>query len=164
MKKEILLKDSIIDKLETNFIDANNKTHEQVRYSFTESCKGRSCQGLLMFHKRKTKRKVMVLDYWLNDNIERTLKNGKKVYGCSKRYVLGDYHRTDFNVKAIEKKISDLRSEYGSKNSLTWDVDIHEGEQLKKRQKYNEQVSELQRSTFNDCIKSFFEANCPQIN
>ncbi len=77
MKKEILLKDSIIDKLETNFIDENNKTHEQVRYSFTESCKGRSCQGLLMFHKRKTKRKVMVLDYWLNDNIERKLKNGK---------------------------------------------------------------------------------------
>jgi hypothetical protein len=164
MKKEILLKDSIIDKLETNFIDANNKTHEQVRYSFTESCKGRSCQGLLMFHKRKTKRKVMVLDYWLNDNIERTLKNGKIVKGCSKRYVLGDYHRQDFNVKAIEKKIADLRTEYGSKNSLTWDVDIHEGELLKKRQKYNEQVSELQRSTFNDCIKSFVEANCPQIN
>ena len=164
MKKEILLKDSIIDKLETNFIDENNKTHEQVRYSFTESCKGRSCQGLLMFHKRKTKRKVMVLDYWLNDNIERKLKNGKIVKGCSKRYVLGDYHRQDFNVKAIEKKIADLRTQYGSKNSLTWDVDIHEGEQLKKRQKYNEQVSELQRSTFNDCIKSFFEANCPQIH
>ena len=88
----------------------------------------------------------MVLDYWLNDNIERTLKNGKIVKGCSKRYVLGDYHRADFNVKAIEKKISDLRSEYGSKNSLTWDVDIHEGELLKKRQKYNEQVSELKVS------------------
>tara|TARA_Y100000114_G_scaffold127588_1_gene124292 strand:- start:2869 stop:4353 length:1485 start_codon:yes stop_codon:yes gene_type:complete len=117
-----------------------------------------------MFHKRKTKRKVMVLDYWLNDNIERKLKNGKIVKGCSKRYVLGDYHRQDFNVKAIEKKIADLRTQYGSKNSLTWDVDIHEGEQLKKRQKYNEQVSELQRSTFNDCIKSFFEANCPQIH
>lgn len=57
----------------------------------------------------------------MNDNIERTLKNGKIVKGISKRYVLGDYHRTDFNVKAIEKKISDLRSEYGSKNSLTWD-------------------------------------------
>ena len=106
----------------------------------------------------------MVLDYWLNDNIERKLKNGKIVKGCSKRYVLGDYHRQDFNVKAIEKKIADLRTQYGSKNSLTWDVDIHEGEQLKKRQKYNEQVSELQRSTFNDCIKSFFEANCPQIH
>lgn len=39
MKIEIQLKDSIIDKLETNFIDENNKTHEQIRYSFTESCK-----------------------------------------------------------------------------------------------------------------------------
>ena len=164
MKIEIQLKDSIIDKLETNFIDENNKTHEQIRYSFTESCKGRSCQGLLMFHKRKTGRKVMVLDYWLNDNIERILKNGKKVYGCSKRYVLGDYHRTDFNVKAIEKKISDLRAEYGTKNSLTWDVDIYEGEKLKRRTKYNEQVSELQRSTFNECIISFIENNCPQID
>ena len=163
MKKEILLKDSIIDKLETNFIDENNKTHEQVRYSFNESCKGRSCQGLLMFHKRKSKRKVMVLDYWLNDNIERKLKNGKVVKGCSKRYVLGDYHRTYFNVKAIEKKISDLRAAYGSKNNLTWDVDIHKGEELKKRQRYDEQITQIQRATFNDAIKSYIENNCPQI-
>ena len=80
----IELKDSIIDKLQTNFIDENNKTHEQVKYYFTD-CKGRSCQGLGMFVKRKTKRKVMIMDYWVNDGVERTLSNGKKVYGESKR-------------------------------------------------------------------------------
>jgi integrase len=159
----IELKDSIIDKLQTNFIDENNKTHEQVKYYFTD-CKGRSCQGLGMFVKRKTKRKVMIMDYWVNDGVERTLSNGKKVYGESKRYVLGDYDRTTFNVKAIEKKIADLRTEYGSKNDLTWCVDIVAGEKLKKRKLYDTQLSEIQRATFNDAIKDFFQSNCPQID
>ena len=66
--QKLQLKDSVIDKLQTNFIDANNKTHEQIKYYF-EDCKGRSCQGLGLFHKRKTKRKVMILDYWLNDGV-----------------------------------------------------------------------------------------------
>jgi len=159
----IELKDSIIDKLQTNFIDENNKTHEQVKYYFTD-CKGRSCQGLGMFVKRKTKRKVMIMDYWVNDGVERTLSNGKKVYGESKRYVLGDYDRVKFNVKAIEKKIADLRTEYGSKNDLTWCVDIVAGEKLKKRKLYDTQLSEIQRATFNDAIKDFFQSNCPQID
>ena len=106
----------------------------------------------------------MILDYWLNDGVERTLSNGKKVFGESKRYVLGDYHKEKFNVKAIEKKISDLRSDYGSKNDLTWNVDIVAGEKLKKRKLYDTQLGEIQRATFNDAIKSFFEANCPQID
>jgi len=163
MKKNISLKDSVIEKLETNFIDDQGKANEQIKYYFGD-CKGRSCQGLGLYHKRKTKRKVMILDYWLNDGVERTLANGKKVYGKSKRYVLGDYNREKFNVKAIEKKISDLRKEYGSENDLTWAVDIVEGEKLKKRKKYDTQLGEIQRATFNDAIKSFFEANCPQID
>ena len=105
MKKEILLKDSIIDKLETNFIDENNKTHEQVRYSFTESCKGRSCQGLLMFHKRKTKRKVMVLDYWLNDNIERKLKNGKIVKAAARDMYLVIIIDKILTLKLLKKRL-----------------------------------------------------------
>ena len=161
--QKLQLKDSVIDKLQTNFIDANNKTHEQIKYYF-EDCKGRSCQGLGLFHKRKTKRKVMILDYWLNDGVERTLSNGKKVFGKSKRYVLGDYDRISFNVKAIEKKIADLRTEYGSRNDLTWNVDIVAGEKLKKRKLYDTQLGEIQRATFNDAIKDFFQSNCPQID
>lgn len=163
MNKNIPLKDSVIQKLETNFIDDQGKANEQIKYYFGD-CKGRSCQGLGLYHKRKTKRKVMILDYWLNDGVERTLANGKKVYGKSKRYVLGDYNRETFNVKHIEKKIADLRKEYGSTNDLTWAVDIVEGEKLKKRKKYDAQLGEIQRATFNDAIKSFFEANCPQID
>ena len=132
MNKNIPLKDSVIQKLETNFIDDRGKFNEQIKYYFGD-CKGRSCQGLGLYHKRKTRRKVMILDYWLNDGVERTLANGKKVYGKSKRYVLGDYNRETFNVKHIEKKIADLRKEYGSTNDLTWAVDIVEGEKLKKR-------------------------------
>ena len=55
---ELEFKDRILDKLETNFIDENNKTQEQVRYKFPD-CKGRSCQGLILIHKRKSKRKKM---------------------------------------------------------------------------------------------------------
>jgi len=113
----IELKDSVIKKLKTDFIDENNKTRNQVKYYFTD-CKGRGCQGLGMYHKRKTDRKVMILDYWVNDGKERILSNGKKIYGEAKRYVLGDYHKDNFNVKAIEKKITDIRAEYGSKNDL----------------------------------------------
>jgi len=162
-KRNIPLKDSVIDKLNTNFIDDQGKAHEQIKYHFGD-CKGRSCQGLGLYHKRKTKRKVMFLDYWLNDGVARILSNGKKVYGSSKRYVLGDYNKETFNVKAIEKKIADLRKEYGSENDLTWAVDIVEGEKLKKRKKYDTQLGEIQKATFNDVIKSFFEANCPQID
>ncbi len=32
--KPLSLRDSVIDKLETNFIDEHNKTHEQIRYFF----------------------------------------------------------------------------------------------------------------------------------
>jgi integrase len=159
----IELKDSVIKKLKTDFIDENNKTRNQVKYYFTD-CKGRGCQGLGMYHKRKTDRKVMILDYWVNDGKERILSNGKKIYGEAKRYVLGDYHKDNFNVKAIEKKITDIRAEYGSKNDLTWSVDIVTGEKLKKREQYDTQLSEIQRATFNDAIKDFFQCNCPQID
>jgi len=163
MAKNIKLKDSIIEKLQTNFIDFTGRPHEQIKYYFGD-CKGRSCQGLGMYHKRKSNRKVMILDYWVNDGVERRLSNGKKVFGESKRYVLGDYHKEKFNVKTIEKKIADLRSEYGSKNDLTWNVDIVKGEKLKKRKRYDEQLGEIQKATCNDAIESFFENNCPQID
>ena len=146
--KPLSLRDSVIDKLETNFIDETNKTHEQIRYFFPD-CKGRTCQGLVLFHKRKTGRKKLVLDYWLKDK--------------SKRFVIGYYDRKEFNVKHIEKRISDLRAEYGSATDLTWTQDIKIGEDLKKRKKYDKQLGEIQLATFNDAIKSFFESNCPQI-
>ena len=127
--KPLSLRDSVIDKLETNFIDETNKTHEQIRYFFPD-CKGRTCQGLVLFHKRKTGRKKLVLDYWLKDK--------------SKRFVIGYYDRKEFNVKHIEKRISDLRAEYGSATDLTWTQDIKIGEDLKKRKKYDKQLGEIQ--------------------
>ncbi|MDC3410275.1 hypothetical protein OAX35_00130 [Candidatus Pelagibacter ubique] len=163
MSKNLNLKDSIIEKLEATFIDENNKAHDRIKFFFGD-CKGRSCQGLGMVVKRKSKRKVMILDYWLNDGVERVLANGKKVFGKSKRYVLGDYDKNKFNVKHIEKKIADLRKQYGSSNDLTWSVDIAEGERLKKRKIYDSQLGEIQKATFNDAIQDFFEANCPQID
>ena len=118
---ELDFRDKVLDKLKTNFTDEKNKKREQVRYKFPD-CKGRSCQGLILIHKRKTNRKKMNLEYWVN--------------GKNKRLYLGDYHRESFNVSKIEKRISELRAEYGGVG-LKWDVDIQEGEQLKKKEKYN---------------------------
>ena len=120
LARPLSLRDSVIDKLETNFIDEFNHTHEQIRYFFPD-CKGRTCQGLVLFHKRKTKRKKLVLDYWLKDK--------------SKRFVIGYYDKKEFNVKHIEKRIADLRTEYGNATDLTWTQDIKVGEDLKKRKK-----------------------------
>ena len=75
MAKNIKLKDSIIEKLQTNFIDFTGRPHEQIKYYFGD-CKGRSCQGLGMYHKRKSNRKVMILDYWVNDGVERRFSKG----------------------------------------------------------------------------------------
>ena len=144
---ELEFKDRILDKLETNFIDENNKTQEHVRYKFPD-CKGRSCQGLILIHKRKSKRKKMNLEYFVN--------------GKNKRLYLGDYHRENFNVSKIEKRISELRAEYGG-IGLTWAIDIQDGELLKKKQKYNQIHEELQKSIVNDAVKSFFENSCPSV-
>ena len=56
MSKNLNLKDSIIEKLEATFIDENNKAHDRIKFFFGD-CKGRSCQGLGMVVKRKSKRK-----------------------------------------------------------------------------------------------------------
>jgi integrase len=105
----------------------------------------------------------MFLDYWLNTNEEKILKSGKKIYGKSKRYVLGNYDKKDFNVRHIENKISDLRKQYGNPNNLTWDKDIHAGEELKKRGVYAAQLEELKNYTINQVIESFFINGCPKI-
>ena len=90
----------------------------------------------------------MNLEYWVN--------------GKNKRLYLGDYHRESFNVSKIEKRISELRAEYGGVG-LKWDVDIQEGELLKKKEKYNNVQEKLQRSIVNDAIKDFFENSCPSV-
>ena len=139
MAKPLILKDNIIDKLDTAFYveqpNGSLKQVEKVRYNFP-NCKGQQCQGLGLIHKRKSGHKNMILDYWLNTNEETVLKSGVKIYGKSKRYILGNYDKKDFNVRMIEKKISDLRDLYGNALNLTWDKDIHAGEQLKKRGAY----------------------------
>ena len=160
MAKPLQLKDSIIDKLDTAFyVEQSNGTQkliEKVRYNFP-NCKGQQCQGLGLIHKRKSGRKVMVLDYWLNTSEEKILKSGVKIYGKSKRYILGSYDRKNFNVRMIEKKISDLREVYGNPKNLTWDKDIHAGEQLKKRGVYAAQLEELKNYTINQVIESFYK-------
>ena len=167
MAKPLQLKDSIIDKLDTAFyVEQSNGTQkliEKVRYNFP-NCKGQQCQGLGLIHKRKSGRKVMVLDYWLNTSEEKILKSGVKIYGKSKRYILGGYDRKNFNVRMIEKKISDLREVYGNPKNLTWDKDIHAGEQLKKRGVYAAQLEELKNYTINQVIESFYKNGCPKIN
>ena len=167
MAKPLILKDNIIDKLDTAFyVEQPNgtlKQVEKVRYNFP-NCKGQQCQGLGLIHKRKSGHKNMILDYWLNTNEETVLKSGVKIYGKSKRYILGNYDKKDFNVRMIEKKISDLRDLYGNALNLTWDKDIHAGEQLKKRGAYAAQLDELKNYTTNQVIESFFEYGCPKIN
>jgi len=167
LAKPLQLKDSIIDKLDTAFyVEQSNGTQkliEKVRYNFP-NCKGQQCQGLGLIHKRKSGRKVMVLDYWLNTSEEKILKSGVKIYGKSKRYILGSYDRKNFNVRMIEKKISDLREVYGNPKNLTWDKDIHAGEQLKKRGVYAAQLEELKNYTINQVIESFYKNGCPKIN
>ena len=167
MAKPLQLKDSIIDKLDTAFYveqpNGTQKLVEKVRYNFP-TCKGQQCQGLGLIHKRKSGHKTMFMDYWLNTNEETVLKSGVKIYGRSKRYILGNYDKKNFNVRKIEQKIGELRDEYGNKNNLTWNKDIHAGEQLKKRGAYAAQLEELENYTVNQVIESFYEHGCPKIN
>jgi len=183
MVMQLDLKDKIIDKLESNFIvdgEANSiKQLEQVRYSFPH-CKGMLCQGLGLIHKRKTKLKKIILDYWLNTgtkvlNEDKTidwenstgwekLPSGRIVWGESRRYVMGYYNKETFNVKHIEEKIAALRTDYGNPNNLTWDLDIYEGEQLKKRSRYSKQLTALQDYTVNQVVESWYDNGCPKIN
>ena len=183
MAKQLELKDSIIDKLDTAFYveqpNGSQKLIEKIRYNFPH-CKGQQCQGLGLIHKRKSGHKTMFLDYWLNVgakvlNKDKTinwdeskgwkkLKDGTIKWGESKRYVLGNYDKKDFNVRLIEKKISGLRQLYGNPNNLTWDKDIHAGEELKKRGTYAAQLEELKNHTVNQAVESFFKSGCPKIN
>ena len=191
MAKELLLKDSIIDKLDTAFyVDLPNgtvKQVEKVRYNFPH-CKGQQCQGLGLLHKRKSGHKTMFIDSWLNtgtkviddnarvrlkrckENIDwekssgwKRLKDGTVIWGESKRYILGNYDKKNFNVRHIENKIAELRKLYGNPNNLTWDKDIHAGEQLLKRGVYAAQLEELKNYTINQVVESFFINGCPKI-
>ena len=167
MAKELQLKDSIIEKLDTLFYvkldNGSQKQLEKVRYNFP-TCKGQQCQGLGLMHKRKSGHKTMFIDYWLNTNEETILKSGVKIYGKSKRYILGNYDKKNFNVRHIEKKISALRDMYGNPHNLTWDKDIHAGEQLKKRGAYAAQLEELKNYSINQVVESYFICGCPKIN
>jgi integrase len=182
LAKELELKDSKIEKLDTEFYvvqeNGSLKQVEKVRYNFPH-CKGQQCQGLGLLHRRKTGAKIIFIDYWLNTGIKvlkedgeidwekssgwKKLKNGTISWGESKRYVLGHYDKKYFNVRHIEKKISTLREMYGNPQNLTWDKDIHVGEQLKKRGAYVAQLEELQDYTINQVIESFFNNGCPKI-
>ena len=182
MAKELELKDSKLHNLDTAFYveqpNGTQKLIEKVRYNFPH-CKGQQCQGLGLMHKRKSGLKVIFIDYWLNVGIKvlnkdesinwgesrnwKKLKDGTIIWGKSKRYVLGNYDKKDFNVRHIENKISDLRKQYGNPNNLTWDKDIHAGEELKKRGVYAAQLEELKNYTINQVIESFFINGCPKI-
>ena len=76
-------KNSITDEFITPIvsIDENNKTQEHVRYKFPD-CKGRSCQGLILIHKRKSKRKKMNLEYFSLALIVKKKKNLLKKLKC----------------------------------------------------------------------------------
>ncbi len=162
MAQSLILKDKNIQNLQSEFF-VNGKWVEQVRYNFP-NCKGMLCQGLFLLHKRKTAAKKIILDYWLNTDAESVTPGGRIVKGLSKRFVLGNYDKTYFNVKHIEEKIAALRKGYGNPNNLTWDQDIYGGEQLKKRAKYTDQLVALQDYTVNQVIESFYINGCPKIN
>ena len=122
MSKSLILKDKEIINLDTEFF-VDGKWVEQVRYNFPH-CKGMLCQGLMLIHKRKTGAKKIILDYWLNigtkvldekneidwDKSSNWKKNpdGRIVWGISKRFVMGNYHKDSFKVKHIEEKVADL--------------------------------------------------------
>ena len=162
MAKSLNLNNKDIQNLQSEFSE-NGKWVEQVRYNFPH-CKGMLCQGLFLLHKRKTGAKKIILDYWLNTNDETVTPAGRTVKGVSKRFVMGNYDKTSFNVKHIEEKIADLRKLYGNPHNLTWDQDIYEGEQLKRRTRFTDQLVALQDYTVNHVIESFFVNGCPKIN
>jgi len=161
LSKSLILNDKNILNLDTQFY-VNGKWVEHVRYNFS-NCKGMLCQGVFLLHKRKGA-KIIVLDYWLNSAEETTLPSGRIVKGYSKRFVMGHYNKTDFKVKHIEEKIAALRKNYGNPNNLTWDQDINEGEQLKKRTRFTDQLVALQDYTVCQVIESFYINKCPKIN
>ena len=175
-KKDLKLNDRSIKSLQSNFLvpdptDPNkSRKLEVISYNFSE-CKGKSCQGLRLLHikKKLVERKQLVLDYWLNTpgQLQRTVRRGAKeikIYGKSKKYILGDYDQDTFNVRHIEKRVAYLREEYGNPNNLTWDKDINEGEKLKKVQRFKEQHTKITEKTIKELIEEFYKAGFPKIN
>ena len=76
--------DRAIKTLNTNFTvpngDGTYRHIDTVRYKFDE-CKGKSCQGLILIHKKLPDgkyRNKLCLEYWFN--------------GIAKRYHFPDYH------------------------------------------------------------------------
>ena len=176
-KKDLKLNDRSIKSLESNFLipdpsdPKKSNQVEVVSYNFAE-CKGKSCQGLRLLHIKKKKtlveRKQLVLDYWLNTpgQLQRTVRRGHKeikIYGKSKKYILGDYDQDTFNVRHIEKRVAYLREEYGNPNNLTWDKDINEGEKLKKVERFKEQHTKITQKTIKELIEEFYKAGFPKI-
>ncbi len=166
MVKQLKLRDRDIDSLVSDYTEINPdktlKQLEQVRYNFPY-CKGQMCQGLGLIHVKSNGRKKIFLDYWLNDGVARELASGKIIKGKSKRFFMRDYDKKNFNVRSIEEEIRRLRREYGNPNNLTWDMDIEVGEQLKKRNRYTEQLGELKKYTVNQVIESYIRSGMPKI-
>jgi|TARA_R110002074_G_scaffold193444_1_gene359280 hypothetical protein len=165
--KQLKLRDRDIDSLVSDYTEINPdktlKQLEQVRYNFPY-CKGQMCQGLGLIHVKSNGRKKIFLDYWLNDGVARELASGKIIKGKSKRFFMRDYDKKNFNVRSIEEEIRRLRREYGNPNNLTWDMDIEVGEQLKKRNRYTEQLGELKKYTVNQVIESYIREGMKKIS
>jgi integrase len=147
--------DRAIKTLNTNFTvpngDGTYRHIDTVRYKFDE-CKGKSCQGLILIHKKLPDgkyRKKLCLEYWFN--------------GIAKRYHFPDYHPEEFNVREVEKRIADLREKYGNPNNLTWDLDINEGEQKNKINRIKGQLQISQIKTIREVIEEFYSAGFPKI-
>ena len=132
--------------------DGTYTTVDAVRYSFPE-CRGKTCQGLVMIHRRskelKRDRKILFLEYWVN--------------GVAKKYHFPDYDKERFNVRHLEKRIADLRLRYGNPNNLTWDMDIQLGEQESKINKFKDQLKVTQIKTIREVIEEFYKAGFLKI-
>ena len=140
------LNDRAIKTLTTNFLTPTQR--DRISYRFIE-CKGMSCQGLRLVHYRISGRKQLILDYWIN--------------GKAKKYCMPDYNPETFNVRHIEKKISELRTRYGNPHNLTWDQDINKGEKLNKVSRFKEQLKETSTKSIKEVIEEFYKAEFPKI-
>jgi len=140
------LNDRSIKTISTDFMRPQQV--DRVSYIIL-GCKGMSCQGLRLVHYRISGRKSLVLDYWIG--------------GKGKKFVLPDYNPDTFNVRHIEKRISELRTKYGNKHNLTWDLDINHGEKAEKISRFKAQMNQSSSKSIKEVIEEFYKAGFPKI-
>ena len=99
-------------------------------------------------------KKIFVLQFWLNDGIERKNKRGQTIYGLSRRYKLGKFSTT-FGTKECDKKIRELRETHTDPESEVWITDPNITDKNKERIVEKPDTGKATDITVNETIEAY---------